>query len=646
MARPAVLEGLVVAERGGRLASAVASGLLGGLGASVVRLEDTAGRPASDPEAWHRHPVALAGKTRVTAHDDGVWSSIADGAHVAFASSAEAIRCSAPLRVLLTAFGSDNPSPDACDLAVQAASGAMAVTGVRGGPPCVVRTPLFEALAGLNAATSVLAALRAGTRDCTLDLALVDSAMALGGTLHAQALADPARRFRQGAGHPLCSPWNAYRASDAWLTICIASDDQWTRFAGCIGRCDLAADETLRTSPGRVAQAARIDAAVDEWLRDISAADAVRRLQEAAIPASLVRRAGAEAALALQAVATDNGRCDVAGPPVALLGTPLTAATRIAAPGAHVAAVRAAPYPRRTGTLPLAGLRVIEIGPFTAGPLAGRYLADLGAEVIKVEPPGGENSRGWLPGHDGISTYFANYNCGKRSVELDLADVRGAGTLRDLVGSADVLLQNLKPGALARLGLGPEALVRDHPRLIACSISGQGSRGAPVPALDTVVQAATGLMSLVDAPVDAGPVKAGFSLGDLGAAHAAAFGVVAAVLARDRDGAGQMVDVSMHDALVWLTQFGWEGAMPAYRVEPRGGGHWLHVAGEPPIHVSEVADALVGDAARRRHVLHYVEASGGAAWPVLASALRWRDAPPCLGTGVPDTGSDNGRMLH
>ncbi|MCL4763918.1 MAG: hypothetical protein KJ018_19455, partial [Burkholderiales bacterium] len=150
MARSAVLEGLVVAERGGRLASAVASGLLAALGAWVVRLEGTAGRPASDPEAWHRHPVALAGKARVAADDDASWSSIAGAAHVAFASSAAALACGAPLRVLLTAFGSDNPWPDACDLGVQAASGAMAATGVRGGPPCVVRAPLFEALAGLT----------------------------------------------------------------------------------------------------------------------------------------------------------------------------------------------------------------------------------------------------------------------------------------------------------------------------------------------------------------------------------------------------------------------------------------------------------------------------------------------------------------
>ena len=287
---------------------------------------------------------------------------------------------------------------------------------------------------------------------------------------------------------------------------------------------------------------------------------------------------------------------------------------------------------------------MIDLGPFTAGPLTARYLADMGAEVIKIEPPGGERSRGWQPRVAHSSHYFANYNCGKRSVELDLGTPEGAAALRALVGSADVFVQNLKPGALGKLGIDLDAIAAAQPRLVICSISGYGRASPPDAALDMVVQAGAGLMALVDGPTASGPLKTGFSYGDLTAAHVAAFAILAALVERDRSGHGQTIDVAMHDALVWLTQLGWPGiAAPSCAIDGDDSGWTLRVAGEVPVVVLEVAAAVDGDDARRRGTLRPVRAGAEGTWQVLASPHRWRAAPADVGSFVAVAGADNAR---
>lgn len=648
MQSAAPLSGVVVAERGGRLAAAVAATLLGELGATVLRLEDDAGRPRSDPPAWHAHPLALEGKQRLfTDGEKGeAWAALCARAQVALVSDPACVTAAnaAPLTAIVTAFGANAPDTAACELAVQARSGAMATTGPALGAPSAVRAPLLELLAGLNAATSVLAALRAGTRGI-LDLALFDSALALAGTFHPQALANPARRFRNGSRHTLCSPWNSYRASDGWVTICIASDDQWARFATVIGRADLAANSALATSPQRLAAIEGVDAAVTRWTQARPVTDVVRTLRDADLPVSAVCEPGPGIATVVRTVTTDDGRaCAVPGSIAWLSRTPLRHAAHVAAPKPVSAADGPRPaLPRApVDEPPLHGLRVIDLGPFTAGPLTTRYLSDLGAEVTKVEPPGGERSRGWQPRAGHASHYFANYNCGKRSVELDLGTPDGVAGLRALLADADVFVQNLKPGALRKLGIDIDALVAAQPRLIVCSISGYGRTAPPAAALDMVVQAGAGLMALVDGPTECGPLKTGFSYGDLTAAHVAAFAILAALVERDRSGRGQLIDVAMHDALVWLTQLGWPGVpAPTYAVDGDDHGWTLRVAGETPEPVLEVAAAVNGDDARRRNTLRPVRADAGGVWQVLASPHRWRAASPEIGSFVAVAGSDN-----
>ncbi len=648
------LLGRFVVERGGRLATAVAGTLLAGLGATVIRVEDDAGRPVSDSAAWHRHPVALEGKLRMArATEPEQWSRLCAHADAVLVSDPALLgTCgNAPLTVLVTAFGRSSTDAMASELAVQARSGAMATTGPSGGAPCTVRAPLLEMLAGLNAATSTLAAWRAGTRG-VLDLALLDGALALCGTFHSQALADPAARFRHGAQHPLCAPWNAYRAADGWVTMCIASDDQWIRLARQIERGDLAARTDLATSTQRVAAMKEVDSAVTQWTQSRDVDDIVRRMHEADLPASSVHRCGPDAAAEVRTVDDDSDPGVTWTVPARLAWlsrTPLRVSGRIG-PVAMSAAQSLPPPVHRAvsddAVAPLAGVRVVELGPFTAGPLTGRYLADLGADVIKVEPPGGERSRTWQPRAAHASHYFANYNCGKRSVEIDLSTPAGADALRALLRDADVFVQNLKPGALRKMGIDLDALIVTHPRLVVCSISGYGRAGSPAAALDTIVQAGSGLMSLVDGPGIGAPLKTGFSYGDLTAAHLATLLVLAAIVERDVSGRGQAIDVAMHDALVWLTQLGWPGVTaPAACVDAFGTAWTLRVESDPPERVLELEEALRSDDAHRRDALRRVDAGDGSHWNVLASPHRWREAPTRTGTFVATSGADNARLL-
>lgn len=207
-----------------------------------------------------------------------------------------------------------------------------------------------------------------------------------------------------------------------------------------------------------------------------------------------------------------------------------------------------------------------------------------------------------------------------------------------------MFVQNLKPGALARLGIDLDALCLARPRLIVCSISGYGRAAPPAAALDMVVQAGAGLMSLVDGPTDGGPLKTGFSYGDLTAAHVAAFAVLAALVARDRSGCGQHIDIAMHDSLVWLVQLGWPGIPgPSYAVEADDTGWTLQVTGAPPEPVLEIAAAVLGPDARRRDTLRPVPTGKDpdAAWQILASPHRWRAEPSDIGAFVAVAGSDN-----
>lgn len=200
----------------------------------------------------------------------------------------------------------------------------------------------------------------------------------------------------------------------------------------------------------------------------------------------------------------------------------------------------------------LDGIRVVEVGNFMAVPFCGMQLADLGAEVIKVENPrGGDLTRGTGPFIDGESSNFVRLNRNKRSVALDLKSTAGKALFRRLVASADVVIENLRPGTMDDLELGYASLRAGAPGLIYLAATGFGNDGpyAAMAGLDIIAQGMSGLMSITGEP-DAPPVKVGVPIADLTCALYATIAVLAALRARDRDGAGQFIDVSLLESAV------------------------------------------------------------------------------------------------
>lgn len=202
---------------------------------------------------------------------------------------------------------------------------------------------------------------------------------------------------------------------------------------------------------------------------------------------------------------------------------------------------------------PLAGLKVVELARILAGPWAGQTLADLGAEVIKVEAPSGDDTRQWGPpfiDHDGdrSAAYFHGCNRGKKSVVIDFRDAAGQAQLRKLIGDADILIENFKVGGLAKYGLDYANLSTDFPGLIYCSITGFGQDGpyAHRAGYDYIIQGMSGLMSVTGEP-DGQPQKVGVAVTDIFTGMYASTAILAAVHQRHSTGKGQHIDLALLD---------------------------------------------------------------------------------------------------
>jgi itaconate CoA-transferase len=207
-----------------------------------------------------------------------------------------------------------------------------------------------------------------------------------------------------------------------------------------------------------------------------------------------------------------------------------------------------------SSALPLTGVTVVAVEQAVAAPFCTARLADAGATVIKIERPEGDFARGYDDVVHGESSYFVWLNRGKRSMALDLASPAGRDRLEALLADADILVQNLKPGALAKLGFGVEALRARHPALITCSISGYGETGplASRKAYDLLIQAESGLASITGGPD--GPARVGISIVDIATGATAHAAILEALIARGRTGRGAEIAISMFDVMAdWLT---------------------------------------------------------------------------------------------
>ena len=196
--------------------------------------------------------------------------------------------------------------------------------------------------------------------------------------------------------------------------------------------------------------------------------------------------------------------------------------------------------------LPLAGVRVAEFCQVLAGPFCGALLADMGAEVVKIEPPDGDLMRAWPPILDGYSQYFASVNRNKRSVALDLKSAEGLNAARKLALASDVVLENFRPGVMAKFGLDYPTLSKEKPALVYCSVSAFGQTGprAKEGGFDMTVQAMSGVMSVTGEP-GGRPAKCGIPVADFGAGLYAAYAVAAALCKVRSGGVGDYIDVSM-----------------------------------------------------------------------------------------------------
>ena len=214
---------------------------------------------------------------------------------------------------------------------------------------------------------------------------------------------------------------------------------------------------------------------------------------------------------------------------------------------------------------PLEGIRVIDLTRILAGPFSTMLMADMGADIIKVEQPGtGDPARGNGPflspggaesSEQQFSTYFMSINRGKRSIAIDLSKPKGREVLLKLAETADVLIENFRPGTMQKLGLDYEAVKARNPRIVMCSVSGFGQSGpyAHRPALDVIVQGMGGMLSITGEP-GRGPVRPGASIGDITSALFATIAIQSALLERHNSGEGQYIDISMLDCQVAIME--------------------------------------------------------------------------------------------
>jgi crotonobetainyl-CoA:carnitine CoA-transferase CaiB-like acyl-CoA transferase len=253
---------------------------------------------------------------------------------------------------------------------------------------------------------------------------------------------------------------------------------------------------------------------------------------------------------------------------------------------------------------------VIEIGQYTTAPLVGKHLAALGADVVKIEAPEGEVSRTWSPGQHGTSYFFALNNTDKRTISLDLKDAEDRAYLWTLLAGADVLVENLRPGVLAKLGFDRHALADINPSLIYCSISGFGIDTAypSRPAFDTVIQAMGGLMDLTRS--DGEPVKVGASAADIFGGQIALF-AIAARLAAPWGGEGKFIEIAMQDVAAWSALFAAGNRRSA------------------PVTESDVVrvQALMRDAVFRDDALSTATDPNGDSWPVVKLPYQLSQTP-------------------
>ena len=267
---------------------------------------------------------------------------------------------------------------------------------------------------------------------------------------------------------------------------------------------------------------------------------------------------------------------------------------------------------------PLNGIRIVDLTRVVAGPFCTMMLGDMGAEVLKIEEPThGDDSRAWAPLLDGTGSFFLALNRSKKSVALDLKTAEGAGVLRRLIASADVLIENFRPGSLADLGFDYAAAAALNPRLIYCSISGYGQTGpaAQLPGYDAVLQGEAGIMDMTGFP-GGEPTRVGVAITDYLAGLYATQGILLALHDRHTSGLGQHVDISLFEAMLSVMRLPMSVLLATGNTPSRVGNEHLNIAPYQPL---QAKDGLI-----------IVAVANPGLWVRFCAAMErpeWRDDP-------------------
>lgn len=689
------LDGLIVIELSGRPAVSLCGSLLSQLGAEVILVESA----DLKSDAGGVHPALAAGKRRISINrtdskdlsllkDAGLRADVilhsSDGGNPWDAILIDDLRedivvCD------ISAFGTAGPLAYSSeyDEIVQAWTGVLETTGSPKAAPLPIGVPITEFLAAISGASGVIAGLRlrrANRRGYSLEVTQYDCAFESTSTFLARALAGQ-KPTRVGNRHPNVAPFNAYRTRDGMINMCTGNDEHWRIICGLIGRPEAATDERYATMSKRAGAMDEVDAIVESWTVTQASEDCISAFLDAGIPAGPIT--------SIESIVSDDdlrgrgvikqlldpqsgSKVPVPGAIFSFSAAAVRAPSEISRPDgdrARVAALAKASLPPKSSPksaakAPLSDILVVEIGQYTTGPRAARHLAALGAEVIKVEmPPNGDPARTYAPYRDGQSYFFHLNNSGKQTVVLDLKSEGGASDLRKLLAKADILIQNMKPGALSRLGFAPEETLKLNPKLIYCSVSGYGAksiyRGRP--GMDSVIQAMAGIYDLTRQ--QGYPYKGGISVSDVGGGQLAVLSVLASLEFRERTGKGQFIDISMFDGSAWLTQLSWiadwNAKKPSTRVIKCSDGYVAAVALEPAFArvqdlcgktenprtraelvaelakksiaaapVLGMAEALAHPHSAARNLIAQGRAPNGAAWPHVVSPIRISDVAP------------------
>jgi crotonobetainyl-CoA:carnitine CoA-transferase CaiB-like acyl-CoA transferase len=553
-----------VVECAAELPASYAGFLLAGLGAEVVRIEPAATSPgASDDRVLRRGKRSAVLEDR-DARAAACRHALCASADVLLAdeTAPEAEPAAGRIECRVSPWGAEgHPQGLPADEALVAAlTGAQAMQWSWAGSPVWLVTPLIGYMTGALAALGVTAALLARARGAPgqrVEVSAVDGALALGSGTYVRGPGQRGSLLAGGDPRGVYPNYGVYRTSDGWLFVGALTQPFWVKLATLVERVDLLVDPRLQGHPfsfGAPETKALVRAALDPIFAAHTTAEWLVRLREADIPCGPVRTrdealADAEARALGLVIGLDD---PVLGPtwqsagPALFSDTPPPPPRPASVRGADTEAACAEAERREPNTpvrvaappaTSLAGLRVLDLTSYIAGPFCPLLLGDLGADVVKVETAEGDPFR--------MAAFaFVGWNRGKRSLVLDLKRAEGREVFLDLARTADAVVDNFRGGVMERLGIGWDRLSAENPRLVHTSITGYGSTGplAPLPGFDPVFQARSGLMLAQGGDE---PVFHMIAFNDYMAGALGALATVAALLARERTGRGQRVDVSL-----------------------------------------------------------------------------------------------------